>query len=272
MSILSNQTGADYLKHYRDSPHDSILYVDSDERVSNNTNDASYTSSEIIRQEVSRIGVKKFHVRYNVPTINPRNSIVTFFTPASGTNHSVTITEGWYSPGSLVTELIIRLNSVSGASLCTFSAVGGNSIYTITGTVPFQFLSSTNVDRGVSSTGLKVMDAPATTLRIHVKSFYTSYLDFCVPALKEGQTRANTFTKFTRFPNSEHLFRVHVNTERLVYDNIVIDREVQNINFNKIRQRKLSTLEIQVYDEFGELCYDTDVQYISYALELLLLS
>lgn len=253
--------------------HDSLLYIDSDEKAFGLINNATYSSEEILRQEVDRLAINKIHIRYNIPTINPRNADITFFTTSSGINHSVSITEGWYDPGSLMTELIIRLNSVSGASGCTFSVSGGNNVYTITGTTPFQFLSSSHVDRGLPSSGLRPMDNPATTIKVNTKGFYTSYLDFCVTSLKEGNTRSNTFSHYTRFPNSAHLFRQHVNLTRGAYFDLIIDQEVHNLHYSRVRKRKISDITIEIYDEFGDLVYEAvDVSYLSYALEISLLS
>lgn len=276
MSILNNQTGADYLKHYSSSSHNSTLYIDSDKRVSGPTNSANYTSSEIIRQEVSRVAVNSVHVSYNIPTININNAEVTFFSPASGSNHTVVLNEGYYTPTTLTAELQTQLNSVSGASLITFTIspfVGSTIAYTVTGTNAFQFITSLQVDRGLSCTGLYPMSAPNTSIIINTKCLYTSYIDFCISSLKEGQTRANTFSQFTKFPNSEHLFRQYIHVERGIYNDIIIDKQIQNLHYNKIRQRKLSELQIQVYDEYGDLFFEfPDVTYLSYALEISLLS
>lgn len=275
-SILNNQADSQYLKHFENTTHDSILYIDSDERTSGPTNNATYRSSEIMREEVSRIAVNKVHVRYNIPTININNSIVTFLSVASGLTHSVSLAEGYYDPTTLMTELQTKLNSVSGASLMTFNIVpltAGANAYVITGTAFFQILPSTQVDRGAPCTGLFPMATSSLSITVVAKAFYTSYLDFCIGGLKDGQTRPNTFSHYTKFPNSQHLFRQHVNVDRGIYDDVIIDKEIHNLHYNKVRRRKLSEITIEVYDEFGELFYEfDDVSFVSYALEISLLS
>lgn len=275
-SILNNQADSQYLKHFENTTHDSILYIDSDERLSGPTNNAAYRSSEMMREEVSRIAVNKVHLRYNIPTININNSIVTFSSSASGLDHSVSLNEGYYTPATLMTELQTKLNSVSGASLMTFTIApltAGATAYSILGTAGFQFISSTQVDRGLPCTGLYPMSFSALSIIVVVKAFYTSYLDFCIGGLKDGQTRPNTFSHYTKFPNSQHLFRQHVNVDRGIYSDVIIDKEIHNLHYNKVRRRKLSEITIEVYDEFGDLFYEfNDVSYVSYALEISLLS
>lgn len=276
MSILNNQVGSDYLKHFEDTTHDSILYIDSDERLSGPTNNATYRSEEIMRQEVARLAVNKVHIRYNIPTINLNNAVVTFFSTASGLEHTVVLNEGYYTPATLMTELQTQLNTVSGASLITFTTTlltGSTTTYTISATGTFRFLPSSQVDRGLPCTGLFPMTVASASITVVAKAFYTSYLDFCITSLKEGQTRANTFSHYTKFPNSAHLFRQHINIDRGVYDDIIIDQEVHNLHYNKVRRRKLSELTVEVYDEFGDLFYEnSEISYVSYALEISLLS
>lgn len=275
-SILNNQADSQYLKHFENTTHDSILYIDSDERTSGPTNNAIYRSSEIMREEVSRIAVNKVHLRYNIPTININNSIVTFASSASGLDHSVSLQEGYYDPATLMTELQTKLNSVSGASLMTFTISplsAGATAYNILGTAGFQFKSSTQVDRGLPCTGLYPMSGSSLSIIVVAKAFYTSYLDFCVGGLKDGQTRPNTFSHYTKFPNSQHLFRQHVNVDRGIYSDVIIDKEIHNLHYNKVRRRKLSEITIETYDEFGQLFYEFNgVSYVSYALEISLLS
>lgn len=276
MSILNNQTGANYLRHFKDTTHDSILFIDSDERLSGPTNNATYRSEEMVSSDVAMLAVNKVHLRYNIPTINLNNAVVTFFSTASGLEHTVVLTEGYYTPATLMTELQTRLNTVSGASLITFTTTlltGSTTTYTISATGTFRFLSSSQVDRGLPCTGLFPMTVASASITIVAKAMYTSYLDFCITSLTEGQTRANSFSHYTKFPNSAHMLRQHTNVDRGVYNDIIIDREIHNLHYNKIRRRKLSELTIEIYDEFGSLFYENnDITYLSYALEISLLS
>ena len=86
-------------------------------------------------------------------------------------------------------------------------------------------------------------------------------------------TRGNTFTADTGFSNTQHLVRQHVNGFADLYSDITVDKDIHIIHYNKIRQRRVTELTIEVFDEFGELVYAPDsIPYISYSMEISLLS
>lgn len=279
----NNNNNREEHQHIAANPHMSILYVDSDERlasgntgVSDTISRAFYRSNEMFRAEVHQIGVSKIHVKYNTPTINPRNNTITFATPASGLFHTVTLVDGYYSPTTLMAHIQTQLNTVAGASLATFTIAlvpGSNNTYLITATNTFQFVDSSHLARAAPCSGLRITDNAVASMTVIAKGFYTSFVDITCPDLKEGMTRGNTFTADTGFSNTQHLIRQHVNSFADLYSDITIDKDIHVIHYNKIRQRRVSELTIEVFDEFGDLAYAPDnIPYISYSMEISLIS
>lgn len=271
-----NQINSKEYTHFVNDKHSSLLYIDSDERVNGSYADAFFKSEEIVGPSVYKLGVSKIHVKYNLPTIIAgRNDTITFFSPTSGLNHSVILDPGYYTPVLLAGEIETQLNTVSGASGVTFSAtkvINSTNTYTITALTTFQFISSTHVDKGRSSSGITVMSTPSLGITVCIKCFYTSYLDWIIQPLKESAVRSSTFSAFTNFSNSGHIFRQHVNQFPGVYSDIAVDYTIDNINYNKVRRRILTDLNIQLFDEYGDLIFNDGSNYLSYAMEISLLS
>lgn len=266
----------------------SRLYIDSDDRVGSATtllSNAYYKSNQIMRADVKQIGLSKIHLRYNVPTINERNNRLTFLSSSSGLQHSVVLLDGYYTPLTLMQMIRDRLNTITGTSGLTFSiAQFGLVNFTLTSAGGnFKFingdLSDSHVYRGHPCSGITEMVDFSNVIEVLAKCFYTSYVDILVPDLKIGQVRESFFSNTLYTVNPfDHLHRVHVNIDREAYDNIIIDDEIHNIHYSDIYQRRLTELNISLYDEFGDLIYDKKntggnyTNYISYGLEISLVS
>ena len=275
----NNNNNREEHQHLSTMPFMSLLYIDSDERITSESDTVSrafYKSNEIFRAEVHQIGVSKIHVKYNVPTINPRNNIISFFSTNSGLTHSVTLVDGYYSPTTLMAHIQTQLNTVAGASLTTFTialVAGSNNTFLITATGTFRFVDSSHLARAAPCSGLRITTSTVSSMTTIAKGFYTSFLDITCPDLKEGMTRGNTFSADTGFSNTQHLVRQHVNGFADLYSDITVDKDIHIIHYNKVRQRRVTELTIEVFDEFGDLVYAPDnILYISYSMEISLLS
>lgn len=286
MSILANQTGSfskpSVHDHFRDEPHQSNLYLDSDERNDSSVSisRALYKSELILSSDIYQIGLSRVHLKYNIPTINGRNNTIRFFSSVSNTVHTALIDDGldtFHTPTTLIASILTALNSQTAASGLVFTAPAVDNInfaFDITSNNgEFQFLTSSHVDRGLPCSGIRAMSEPSFEQRVLCKCFYTSYIDFASNGVKQGQTRSNCFGKGTRFSNSEHIHRQHINIFFEAYNDITIDDEIHNITYNKVRQRNLTELEIVLYDEFGDILYSSnDIPYLSYSLAFRCLS
>jgi len=204
--------------------------------------------------------------------INPRNNRVEFISSNTGaTVYAVTIPEGRYlTRTALMDALRDAMNTVTGASGLTFSyavnpIVGGTPIIDDTsfnlaaagGSFHF-VLSSTHtcMNKGRFLYNLPRSQTLATNKNIgYVDGYYTRYIDFVSNILNEEQ----------RVPATESGVRGgHDLLLRLFLPTIdVLDSESDNgdvpINHlrwvRKQRSKTISTIDIELYDEFGEILY-----------------
>lgn len=78
---------------------------------------ASGARANTLADHVRRLAPRSFGITWYIPNVNPRNNTLTFFSTTSGTQHTVVIPEGFYfRPGDFMDELVIQLNTVTGAS------------------------------------------------------------------------------------------------------------------------------------------------------------
>jgi len=237
--------------------NESQLYLSSDDREPGNlVNNSLYdNTSDIIRQQITHIGLKDYYIESNIPNVNPQNNVITFFSSSSGLNHTVSIVLGSYSSPDLMTAIITALNTVTGASGLTFSVVlvhgitydlssaGGN----------FIFLSSTHIDRARPLSGLFTTENPSNVMRVVVRGHYTRYIDIIIDDAKTGSVLSNSFTKQTKFSDMGHLHRIVLVDELDKKNTLIVRNEVNTIHYTRIRKRNIKTLRVELFNEFGDL-------------------
>ena len=238
--------------------HTSLVNVYSEDRLSNSTySQARYSiGGEILQSKVNKLAMFSYDMRYNVPNINSRNNIITFFSTASGLNHTVTLDEEHYLRAALMIEIRSKLNTVSGASLLTFSEVETfDSVYELSAVGgSFRFLSSSHIDRAAPCSGLLKTTGNVSSMLVVVGAQYTDYIDVVIESFRDAQILQNSFTKDNIFPSTGHMFRIPI--DQFDSDAYCFHREqFFNLNFVTIRNKQLNTLEISLYDQFGELVY-----------------
>lgn len=248
----------------------SRLFVNSEDRVANTGYDnAQYTSgSSIMKAQVQKIGLESFKFDISYPNVNSRNKEIIFFSNISGTNHTVLLDEAFYIVPDLITEIISKLNSVTGASGLTFSAVvapGSLSNYILTCVGgSYRFLPSSHINRGKPLSGLfstPTLVTPAESVSIVCLGFYTSYIDIVCNPLRDGHHIPDLFTSDQKFSNGGHIYRVHVTEyDELGINKLQVSKEVilPEIEFSQFRSKQLENMTIQLYDEFQQLIYSPD--------------
>jgi len=244
--------------------HESILHIDRNDAVAGFYNDLRYeNTSDVVRQQISHIGVKSYYFDVNIPNVNTSNNIVSFVTSTSG--GSVSLVPGFYTVPQLMAHLQVRLNSLSGSSFVTFTVTSiGNGRWTVVGTNGFRFLPSTHLNKAAPLTGLFVTPDLTTTMTVVARGVYTRYIDVTIDELKTGQVLINTFSKNRQFSDFGHLIRVPIYNPLTLVSNteFVVDEDIDNIHYSRVRKRNLKSFQIRLYDEFGELL-DVETQNIA---------
>lgn len=229
----------------------STLYINSDDRTTKSYSDARYESSNILQQNIKQIGIKDIHIENDIPNINTANNAITFFTDAY---YTVFLTPGYYPKNTIITQIITQLNASPAAIV--FSEVVNGDIITLNGSVPFRFVStrenqgnSSHIDKGRPNSGLYSTTNLITSMIVRPRGLYTEYIDFIAPLIKDGQSIANLFTKDNTFGDSGHLFRA-------VLTSNTFTKQIETIHYSLLRQKKIDSLEIRVYDQWGDLLFE----------------
>lgn len=213
-------------------------------------------------------------VKYDIEltNINPRNNRVEFISSNTGaTVYAVTILEGRYlTRPLLMTALRDAMNTVAGASGLTFSytvnpIVGGTPIVDDTsfnlasagGSFHF-VLSSTHtcMNKGRFLFNLPRSQTLETNKNVgHVMGYYTRYIDFVSNALNEEQRVPAT--ESGRRGGHDLLLRMFFSSIDIIgtesRDGLVPVSHLRWVR--KERSKTISTIDIELYDEFGEILY-----------------
>lgn len=239
--------------------HTSILNVNSEDRTAGSTYASAHfqIGGEILQSKINKLALYYYRLDYCISNINERNNIISFFSTNSAAEHTVTLTPGHYAIDALVNEIITQLNSVDASSGLTFDKdILTECTYNITSTGgDFRFLPSSHINRAGPCSGLFSTLAPTNNMIITVGGEYTKYIDVVIPAFRDAQILENSFTKDNTFPTNGHMVRIDISPteEDSVYK--IESSLVFNLNYVSIRNKELSTLDVFIYDQFGEPIY-----------------
>lgn len=233
--------------------NESLLFVDSNDRLEDTLyNEAHYKNgSGLVKQQISHIGLKSYHVENLIPNINERNNSITFWSDVAASNFTVVLANGNYSVVDMMTLIETALNTVSGPSSVTFTIAAvtlGSSEYIVSGTNLFRFVSSSHIDRAASTSGLFVTTGSTTVMTVVARGLYTRYVDVLISNLKQGQVLENTFSKVGNLNNFSHV-------QRIVLTGGIVDREIRTIHYTRVRPRNVTDLVINLVDEYGDSLY-----------------
>lgn len=236
--------------------HTSLLNVYSEDRTTNSTYArADYEiGAEILQSKVNKLALSSYDLRYCISNINPRNDTIIFFSSFSALQHTVIIPNEHYTVNGLIMAIVTALNSVTGASGLTFSfdPLGACTYDLKSAGGDFQFISSSHIDRAGPCSGLFITSAPVSSQIVFIGAQYANYLDVIIENFRDAQILKNSFTKDNTFPINGHMFRITINQTD---EYVSITEEVKNLNFVSIRNKELTTLQILLYDQFGDLVF-----------------
>lgn len=244
-----------------DALDEALLLISSDDRLPDTLyNNAQFVNtSDIVKQQIREIGLKSFHIENSIQNINQRNDNITFHSDVSGLDHNVSIPNFNYQVPALMTTIQASLNSVSGASLITFTITQINlSQYSVSATGAFRFLSSSHIDRASPLSGLFITVNSTTLMTVIARGIYSRYIDVLIGGLKVGQVLENTFTTNTKFNNFQHLYRINMaayTDQNVTKNEVTLDRDIENIHYTDIRSRNLKEITIELFDEFGDILF-----------------
>jgi len=239
--------------------HISLLNVYSEDRLTNTTySNASYsTGGEILTSNINKLALFSYDLRYSISNINARNNIIKFMSSNTGTTiHSVTLSSAHYTKINLMNHIVLKLNSLSGVTSLTFSASSITETSYVIESVggSYKFHQSSHIDRAAPCSGLIQTSELVNNMIVNVGAQYTNYIDVTIDKLRDAQIIGNSFTKDNVFPILDHMFRIPISQlDNSVY---IFQREqLYNLNYVSIRNKQLNTLNIALYDEFGEFIF-----------------
>ena len=249
-------------------PNRAIIYIESIDNQALQKNVLSMLSSTVrqagenpstLAYGITRISVNNFGLRFSIPNINPRNNVITFFSSVSGTTHTVTLTEGYYTTGSaVITEIVTKLNTVTGASGLTFSFVGNTlfpdrfELNSAGGNYRFD-LNCSAVKKGYTMYSLSHDQTLNNSKLIGpIGLFYTTYVDLCSAQLTKYIKLKNCATSL----NNNIVLRIHL-TEPTIYNKILFITEstAPDIQFSYNPVEPILSIDFQIRDQYGELLY-----------------
>lgn len=241
-------------------PHLSELHVDSTDRLAFTTYAAPRfeVNSEIIRRSVNKMAMSEITIHSNIPNVNGQNLTIRFESDVG--SHEVDLITGFYTVPELMDHIVLRLNTVSGASLLTFSAtpIYGN-LYNISAVGGnFRFLESTHITRAEPLSGLHVTDIRVNSLLVNADGLYTRFIDFISTDFKESQILENLFTKDYDYSIINHFYRYDILDGTKPYNDKL---QIKNLSYSSIRNKDKNILTMALYNQFGDLIYAPKITY-----------
>ncbi len=248
-------------------PNRGIIYVESLDQ-SYETNLASMQCSTIagpgehpstLAYGVTRLSINSFGVRMSIPNVNPRNNSIRFFSTNSGTFHSVDLVEGFYqTTNDLITHVVNRLNSVSGASGLTFSFLAVTAFpdrYDLN-SVGGSYFFDTNcsaVKHGYQLYCLPVSQTPTNSKIVgSMGLYYTTYIDLCSATLtKYVKVRSASTSKTTNL-----VIRMHFASPPAPNEIVYLTKNTSpNVQLFFNHAEPINTIDFELRDQFGDLLY-----------------
>ena len=226
---------------------------------------------EQLFDRVTKISVSSVGVINTTPNINVRNNEITFYSSVTNNKHTVTLTEGFYQTTTdIIDHVVTKLNTLTGATGLTFSkatipnrpdcyylnSAGGN----------YKFVSDCSaIVKGSQLYALPVDNIYSNSKFIGTMGlYYSGYIDFC----------SRTLTKFSKIQTQSTGY-----ANNLIYRLYIIDPtkplgcfkdEVAFTHFAYDPREVVTSIDITLYDEFGDRFYVPNGFGFDWSIELIL--
>lgn len=247
-------------------PNRACVYIDSQDCVLE-TNKVSMIISTmksrtdrpaVLISNVNRIALASAAIHMVTPNVNPRNYTITFFSSSSNSLHTVDLAEGFYSTSvALITHIVTRLNTLTGASGLTFSqaAVPGfpdtYSLISAGGNYYFS-LDCSAIKKGYQLYALPIDQTLTSNKTVgSMGLFYTKYVDFCCPTLMKYAKVKSTSTNNI----SNLFFRINLTDFTVPLTTYLSEATVPDANYSFEYSESVSIIEFELRDQFGDLLY-----------------
>lgn len=241
------------------------LYVGSTSEFQNNFNPSQLllNAKSLATRKIRRISLTALDINYRIPNINPRNYTITIFSSVTSLTHTVNLSEGFYSTAlALATELVAKLNTLTGASGLTFTAVVNpidNSVYTINAAGGnFYFVNSSPlVNKGLFLINLEsTQTLSSSKIAGPMNLYYTRYIDVTSRELCQYDKNPSGSTDdIFKVNNLERIF-LYQEPDSVVGQPFRDFVEFPNPRwFNYNRTQSIGTIDLTFYDENGDYLY-----------------
>lgn len=220
--------------------------------------DRNGNSIEFAR-ETSRISAVGVGIEnWYIPNCNPRNQTLGFYSSVSGLTHSVSVPEGYYETSDgLAAAIVIAMNAAgSGQVFSQLPKPLYPRAHIITANVGnFYFIPDCDMSlKGVSLVGIPIDTTPTTSKQIGPMGLtYTNFVDFHSTALTQYQKmRSITIS------NRSSLF-IRAYFDKVKWGDAAYElTNLENLSFAFRANTVLTSIDIQLYDSWGDLLYIPD--------------
>lgn len=242
-------------------PQQAFIYIDTQTVPAN----VSKTNCQIISSQplgitFRRIRFVGLNVIWDTPNVNPRNNEIIFRSSVTGLDYSISLGIGFFSTSaSLIAHIVTQLNTVTGSSGLTFSAVAIPNMpnqYTLSSAGGLYYFSdtSTAITKGYTVYGFPTQQAYTASKTVGTMGlFYTKYVDVVSSAITK-----NAKSKTTSTNNISNI------CARIPLDNMLepgtsaIYSASDYISFAHNFSEPLYNIDIKFLDQFGEPFYVND--------------
>jgi len=241
------------------NPQSSNLFISSSEKIDGTYQLARYRNeSKIMDHQVTQTGLKYYRFNYSISNSNPKNNTFIFELEGLLTTFTATMpTENYITVPDLMDELINQLNISAAPDVFSWSTpLLNNAIVNLSCTKNFKFLNSSSaVNSGFSLYGIQSSNNFTSGLQMSIlpELQYTKYIDMLISEIKNDEILNTSFSQSQNFSNTSHLHRIYI--DEVVSLPRIIEREIINIDYFKLRNRDIFEVSISLFDEYKQPIY-----------------
>ena len=235
----------------------SDLYIDSDDRISNNISTGIYNNkNNLLTAQVSRVGLKFVDMHFNIPNSNDRNNTyIVEFVGGTGAKTKTLPVKNYETADELyidIVDMLVEAADDDGLVAVISIDLNIDGIYVINSNIGFKFSVCSGISFGGNLHGLIYTAGFVKTYKIIPNLFYTRYIDILIDEIIDAKVMSHKFSKPKRFNTSNHLSRLYIPFDENNVQKINFQRETVNINYYPFRHRDVSEFQISLVDEFQQ--------------------
>lgn len=241
------------------SPNSAFVYLDTSYTSSVNQSNViiGFKGGDLFTRRIKRFAVRHVDISWVTPNVNVRNNSITFAVDSLSTVYTATIPEQFYTtPASIFTALATAMTAVSGDTFTTIQLYPGANAYQLSSTGhTFAFLSGPMVTTGQFMFGIypaNIGTLVSSFTLINTSMSYTRFINI----------NSLELTQYSKLPSSgvdttsQNIVKVFL-VDGLATAPSTISFPVSNpLQWNNFaRDRNISTVDLQIVDEWGQFLY-----------------